>query len=169
MPPKSRSCLEGMVRPRDRGSAVYQRRPKNIIDRMIPALIRRRCPTVLTHGVVSRIGDDQVSQRPIRIFHDEADDQAPFAACRDYIEQLRQAGKDAEITGYPGAHHGYDAVEAGIPRKFHERQNYSRCFVDEANLPPDVTAYLRSCRSTGVTMGHARAPTQMRRSGWRRS
>jgi dienelactone hydrolase len=100
------------------------------------------------------IGDDQVSQRPIRIFHGEADDQAQFAARRDYIEQLRQAGIDAEITGYPGAHHGFDAVEAGIPRKFHERQNYSRCFVDEANLPPDITVYLRSCRSMRVTMGY---------------
>jgi dienelactone hydrolase len=100
------------------------------------------------------IGDDQVSKQPIRIFHGEADDQAPFAACRDYIEQLRQSGRDAEMTGYLGAHHGFDAVEAGIPRKIHERQNYSRCFVDEANLPPDITAYLRSCRSMGVTMGY---------------
>jgi dienelactone hydrolase len=100
------------------------------------------------------IGDEEVSERPIRIFPGEADDQAPFAACRDYVEQLRQTSKDAEMTGYPGAHHGFDAVEAGVSRTFPERQNYRRYFVDEANPPPDITAYLRTCLSMGVTMGY---------------
>ena len=100
------------------------------------------------------IGDEDVSDRPIRIFHGEADDQAPFAACRDYVERLRQGGKDAEITGYPGGHHGFDAIEAGVPRKFPGWQNYSRCFIDEANLPRDINAYLKTCRSEGVTIGY---------------
>lgn len=100
------------------------------------------------------IGDDAVRARPMRIFHGDADDQAPFAAGRDDVERRRQAGQDAEMTGSPGAHYGFDAVEAGIPRKFPERQHDRRCFMDEANPPPDITAYLRSCRSMGVTMGY---------------
>ncbi|MGH8059716.1 MAG: dienelactone hydrolase family protein [Candidatus Entotheonellia bacterium] len=40
--------------------------------------------------------DEQVSDRPIRIFHG-ADDIASLAACRGYIDRLRSAGKDVQL------------------------------------------------------------------------
>jgi dienelactone hydrolase len=54
------------------------------------------------------IGDTDVSAVPIRLYHGAADDYVPVAPCRAYVERLRAAGRDAQLTEYPDAHHGYD-------------------------------------------------------------
>jgi dienelactone hydrolase len=52
-------------------------------------------------------GDD-VSSRPIRMFHGSADNWAPVAACREYVKRLQQLGKDVQLTEYAGANHAFD-------------------------------------------------------------
>jgi len=52
-------------------------------------------------------GDD-VSNRPIRMFHGSADNWAPVAACREYVKRLQQLGKDVQLTEYAGANHAFD-------------------------------------------------------------
>jgi dienelactone hydrolase len=59
------------------------------------------CQTIL-------IGDTDVSPVPIRLFHRTADDYVPVAPCRAYVERLRGAGRDVQLTEYPDAHHSYD-------------------------------------------------------------
>ena len=54
------------------------------------------------------IDDEQVSERPIRIFHGTADDYVSIEPCRNYVERLRRAGKDVQLTEYAGAHHAFD-------------------------------------------------------------
>ena len=54
------------------------------------------------------IGDEQVSERPIRIFHGTADDYVSIEPCRNYVERLRRSGKDVQLTEYAGAHHAFD-------------------------------------------------------------
>jgi dienelactone hydrolase len=54
------------------------------------------------------IGDTDLSPVPIRMFHGTADDYVPVAPCRAYVERLRAARRDVELTEYPGAHHSYD-------------------------------------------------------------
>jgi len=54
------------------------------------------------------IGDTDLSLAPIRQFHGAADDYVPVAPCRAYFERLRAAGRDVQLTEYPGAHHSYD-------------------------------------------------------------
>ena len=54
------------------------------------------------------IGDEDVSDRPIRLFHGTADKYVPVAPCRTYVERLRNAGKDVILTEYPDAHHAFD-------------------------------------------------------------
>ena len=54
------------------------------------------------------IDELDVADAPIREFHGSADDQTLAAPCRDYIARLNAAGRDAVMTEYPGAHHGFD-------------------------------------------------------------
>jgi dienelactone hydrolase len=75
------------------------------------------------------VGDEAVTDRPIRLFHGTADDLAPIALCRTYVERLRTAGADAQITEYAGASHQFD--RPGPPRRSPSEQNASHCFWEE--------------------------------------
>jgi dienelactone hydrolase len=100
------------------------------------------------------IGDEDVSDRPIRIFHGEADNQSLFALCRDYVERLRKAGKNVAIIGYPGAHHSFDNPQVGPLKTDKTTRNFSQCSFDEAKPPVDLKAYVSSCVSRGVTRAY---------------
>jgi len=53
------------------------------------------------------LSDTEVD-RPIRIFHGTPDDYNPVASCKRYVERLRAAGRDVQLTEYPNAQHGFD-------------------------------------------------------------
>lgn len=100
------------------------------------------------------IDDEDVSDRPIRIFHGEADNQSLFALCRDYVNRLRKAGKNVEIVGYPGAHHSFDNPQVGALRTDSTTRNFSRCVFEESKPPADLGAYISSCATRGVTRAY---------------
>jgi dienelactone hydrolase len=52
--------------------------------------------------------DEIVSDRPIRLFHGSADDYVPVELTRRYVERLKRAGKDVQLTVYEGARHAFD-------------------------------------------------------------
>jgi dienelactone hydrolase len=52
--------------------------------------------------------DEEVSDRPIRIFHGAADNYVPIEPCRNYVERLRRGGRDVQLKEYAGAHHAFD-------------------------------------------------------------
>ncbi|MGC2529549.1 MAG: dienelactone hydrolase family protein [Candidatus Acidiferrum sp.] len=54
------------------------------------------------------IEDEQVTDRPIRLFHGTADDYVSIEPCRKYVERLRRAGKNVQLTEYSGAQHAFD-------------------------------------------------------------
>ncbi len=62
----------------------------------------------------SYIGDTEVADKPIRIFHGTPDDYNPVASCKAYVVRLLEAGRDVELTEYPDSQHGFDAGLLGI-------------------------------------------------------
>jgi dienelactone hydrolase len=78
------------------------------------------------------ISDTEVADRPIRIFHGTPDDYNPVAACKRYIERLRAAGRDVQLTEYPNAQHGFDNP-LGTPAPFEVKgaQTVRACQIAE--------------------------------------
>jgi dienelactone hydrolase len=52
--------------------------------------------------------DENVGDRPIRIFHGTADDYVPVEPTRRYVDRLKRAGKDVQLTVYESARHSFD-------------------------------------------------------------
>ena len=78
------------------------------------------------------IDDGQVAARPVRIFHGTADDIAPIDQCRAYVERLRGAGSDVELTEYAGAHHGFDNPGVPLTRVAEGQAGVSPCELHES-------------------------------------
>jgi dienelactone hydrolase len=54
------------------------------------------------------VGDTDVENRPIRVFHGTLDDYNPISFCKSYVERLKGSGHDVELTEYPNASHAFD-------------------------------------------------------------
>jgi dienelactone hydrolase len=54
------------------------------------------------------ISDTDVADRPIRIFGGVPDDYNPIGLCKAYVERLKAAGRDVQVTEYPNAPHAFD-------------------------------------------------------------
>ncbi|MEZ5822309.1 MAG: dienelactone hydrolase family protein [Xanthobacteraceae bacterium] len=54
------------------------------------------------------IDDEQVSKKPIRLYHGIDDNWVPVAPCRDYVSRLRRAGAHIDLVEYAGATHAFD-------------------------------------------------------------
>ncbi len=77
------------------------------------------------------VDDENLADKPIRIFHGSADDYVPVAPCRSYVERLRKAGKDVVLTEYPDAHHVFDGANFQPPFRSAQAQTTRRCRVEE--------------------------------------
>jgi dienelactone hydrolase len=114
-------------------------------------------------------GDEEVSDRPIRIFQGAADDWWPAAACRDYVARMKRVGKDIAITEYPDAHHSFDNPTLPAYQRLEQAVNPGRCaWVEQPDgrfIDPDTGQPPRGpgapCMSRGATIGYnARAHRQ---------
>jgi dienelactone hydrolase len=63
------------------------------------------------------LSDTDVVGRPIRIFGGTQDDYNPIAVCKAYVERLRAAGADVDVTEYPNAAHAFDNPLGAQPAK----------------------------------------------------
>jgi dienelactone hydrolase len=77
------------------------------------------------------IDDEDLSDKPIRLFHRIADDWVPIEPCRQYVERLRRAGKNVEMIEYPDAHHAFDAFTLKEPLRLPQAQTGRRCSLAE--------------------------------------
>jgi dienelactone hydrolase len=76
---------------------------------------------------------EDVTGKPIRVFHGSADNLAPIEACRAYVAQLAKAGKDAKIHEYAGAGHVFDWVMQKEPRKVPDVVLTGKCRLEEGD------------------------------------
>jgi dienelactone hydrolase len=75
--------------------------------------------------------DEEISDRPIRMFHGSADNWVPVASCRSYVKRLQAGGKDIQLTEYPGAQHAFDNYLTPV-HEMTEAQTSRRCSLEEA-------------------------------------
>jgi dienelactone hydrolase len=77
------------------------------------------------------IDDEDVSDKPIRLFHGVSDDYVPIDGCRRYVQRLLRAGKDVVLTEYPGARHAFDNPLYQPVRFMPDAQLPNRCRREE--------------------------------------
>src|SRR5215472_1552835 len=111
------------------------------------------------------IGDEDVSENPIRLFHGAADDYVPVAPCRAYVERLRKVGKDVTLTEYPDAHHAFDnpLLKVGPAP---QSQTTRRCTMTEEPVGTIINAVTKQpftmedpCVERGPNLGYNAAAT----------
>jgi dienelactone hydrolase len=90
---------------------------------------------------ISYIGDEAVTDRPIRLFQGTADDLAPVDRCRSYVERLRRAGADAQLTAYDGAHHQFDRPSDAPARRWQPFSLDDPCVFRGGTFGDDPAAY----------------------------
>jgi len=76
-------------------------------------------------------GEDQVSGRPMRLFHGTVDDWAPVEGCRAYVARLKKAGVDISLTEFPGATHAFDRTAARERMVMPQAATFRRCSLVE--------------------------------------
>ncbi|HVY56351.1 MAG TPA: dienelactone hydrolase family protein [Xanthobacteraceae bacterium] len=115
--------------------------------------------------------DTEIADRPVRIFQGTADDYNPVAPCKAYVERLRAAGHDVELTEYPNASHSFDnPLGSTTPALAKNSQTVRHCVIREEPVGQLVNAqthlpftYDDPCVERGPHLGHDPAATQAAR------
>lgn len=116
--------------------------------------------------------DEDVADKPIRIFHGSADDYAPVAPSRAYVERLKAKGKNVQLTEYAGAGHNFDNRALTTPLKLERATTLRRCELAEAENGVIVNiktkqpfTYADPCVEYGPTLAYnEKAFTEARRA-----
>jgi dienelactone hydrolase len=117
-------------------------------------------------------GDEDMTNKPVRLFHGSADDYNPVAPCRTYVERLKAVGKDVQLTEYPGVGHFFDARALKKPVKLDKAQTTRRCQLAESGGGVIVNGrtqqpftYADSCVEYGPTIAYdEKASTEARKA-----
>jgi dienelactone hydrolase len=108
------------------------------------------------------IGDADTADKPIRIFGGTPDDYNPIARCKPYVERLKAAGHDVQITEYPNAPHSFDnPLGAQPPVVSPKSESVRACDIREAAGGVLTNAstgqpfsYKDACVQHGPHLGH---------------
>jgi dienelactone hydrolase len=77
------------------------------------------------------VDDENLSPKPIRMFHGAADNYVPVAPCREYVQRLKANGVDVALTEYPGAYHVFDGRQFKTPVVAEKSQSTRGCQLAE--------------------------------------
>lgn len=115
--------------------------------------------------------DTDVADRPIRIFHGGSDDYDPVANCKTYVERLRSAGHDVQLTEYPNVAHAFDnPLNSLTPSALKDAQTVRHCTIREEATGQLINAatrqpfsYKDACVERDPHVGYDPAATQAAR------
>jgi dienelactone hydrolase len=118
--------------------------------------------------ITTYVDDADIENRPVRIFGGTPDDYNPISACKPYVERLKAAGHDVEVTEYPNASHAFDnplgAQPAAVSPTYESVRN---CRIDEGaggvlvNLETKQPfSYKDACVAHGPHLGHDPVATE---------
>jgi dienelactone hydrolase len=107
----------------------------------------------------------------VRVFHGTPDDYNPVAPCKAYVERLRAAGQDAQLTEYPNGQHGFDnPIGSLTPAVSRNSQTVRNCRIREESVGILVNAktserftYKDACVERDPHTGHDPATTEAAR------
>jgi dienelactone hydrolase len=86
------------------------------------------------------IDDDDLVDRPVRMFHGSADNYVPVAPCRSYVQRLRAKGRDVQLTEYADAGHVFDGKAFKTPLTVPNWQTFRKCVLAEGPAGAVVNA-----------------------------
>jgi len=117
-------------------------------------------------------GDEEVADKPIRLFHGAADDYVPSGPCRSYVERLKAKGKDVQLTEYEDAGHVFDWAALKQPMKLEKASTDRNCQLAEGENGVIVNAKTKQpftsadpCIEYGPTLAYnEKAFTESRRA-----
>jgi dienelactone hydrolase len=112
--------------------------------------------------------ETQLVDKPIRIFHGAPDDYNPVRTCKAFVERLKAAKVDVELTEYPNAPHGFDNPLGFNPaRPAAQDQSVRDCTIREGESGLLINAatnapftYKDECVRLGPHVGHDPEATQ---------
>jgi dienelactone hydrolase len=103
---------------------------------------------------ITFIGDGEVSDKPIRLFHGLADDYVPIGPCQDYVKRLQKAGKDVQLIEYPDAYHNFDLTVIKAPIRLPEAQTARNCRREENPVGRIINSQTEPCGERGATIAY---------------
>ncbi|MBR0800406.1 dienelactone hydrolase family protein [Bradyrhizobium jicamae] len=114
------------------------------------------------------VDDTDIEKRPVRIFGGTPDDYNPLSRCKPYVERLKAAGHDVEVTEYPNASHAFDNPLGAQPAAvFPTYESARNCRIEEGpggvlvNLETrQPFSYKDACVAHGPHLGHDPVATE---------
>jgi dienelactone hydrolase len=114
------------------------------------------------------VDDTDIENRPVRIFGGTPDDYNPISVCKRYVERLKAAGHDVELTEYPNASHAFDNPLGARPAAVSPKSESVRnCRIEEepGGVLVDLEtkqpfSYKDACVVHGPHFGHDPAATE---------
>ena len=77
------------------------------------------------------VDDEDLVDRPVRMFHGSADNYVAVAPCRSYVQRLKAKGRDVQLTEYADAGHVFDGKAFKTPLIVPNWQTFRKCVLAE--------------------------------------
>ena len=77
------------------------------------------------------VDDEDLVDRPVRMFHGSADNYVSVAPCRSYVQRLKAKGRDVQLTEYADAGHVFDGKAFKTPLIVPNWQTFRKCVLAE--------------------------------------